>query len=153
MDIGEQSLAAEFAVVDEAVGAHASEFAARGLILRNLAEGGTPPFVRSIRFHFSNARAGLRLSVSFFVGRSGARRGFTAMIEKTGHGSLDVGDYLEHHGRSDMARLLIHDGPTDVRAFAESSLRMLLGLLDDELKPIVEGETFEETPIDWQGYK
>ena len=25
--------------------------------------------------------------------------------------------------------------------------------IDDELKPIIEGKTWESTPIDWQGYK
>jgi len=26
-------------------------------------------------------------------------------------------------------------------------------LLDRDLKPIINGQTFEETPIDWMGYK
>ncbi len=30
---------------------------------------------------------------------------------------------------------------------------MLIDLFDDDLKPIVEGETLESTPIDWQGHK
>ena len=65
MDIGEQSLAAEFAVVDDVVRTHAPEFAARGFTFMNVTEGGTPPFLRSIAFHFSNARTGLLLDISF----------------------------------------------------------------------------------------
>jgi hypothetical protein len=64
-----------------------------------------------------------------------------------------VHDYLVRHGRSDEARLLTNDAPTDVRAFSELAIRLLLDLLAGELKPVVEGKTFEETPIDWQGYK
>jgi len=30
---------------------------------------------------------------------------------------------------------------------------MLDGLLDTDLKPIIDGTTFEETPIDWMGYR
>ncbi len=75
------------------------------------------------------------------------------MISTPDNRKLNVHDYLVLHGRSDMARLLTDDAPTDVRAFSESSVRMLIGLLDNELKPIVEGKTFEETPIDWDGYK
>jgi hypothetical protein len=32
-------------------------------------------------------------------------------------------------------------------------LQVLGGLLDADLKPILEGKTFEEIPIDWVGYK
>jgi hypothetical protein len=32
-------------------------------------------------------------------------------------------------------------------------LQVLDRLLDRELKPILEGKTFEEIPIDWLGYK
>jgi hypothetical protein len=64
MDTVEQSFTPEFGVVEEVFQAYASEFAARGFVLTNVTEGGTPPFVQSIVFHFSNARAGLRLSVS-----------------------------------------------------------------------------------------
>jgi hypothetical protein len=151
MDIREQSSPAEFAVVEDVVRTHTSGFAARGFTLINVTEGGTPPFVRSISFHFSNPGAGLLLDVSFFVGR---RRGFTALISKPGHGRLDVGDYLDLHGQSEMSALFTSDDPgTDVRAFAEATIRRLLGLLDNELKPIIDGQTWESTPIDWQGHK
>jgi hypothetical protein len=32
-------------------------------------------------------------------------------------------------------------------------MRMLCGLFDRDLKPILDGTYFEETYIDWQGYK
>ena len=40
-----------------------------------------------------------------------------------------------------------------MRGFADAAVRTLLGLFDTELKAVLDGETFEETPIDWQGYK
>jgi hypothetical protein len=153
MDIVEQSFAPEFAVVDEVVRAHAPEFAARGFTLMNVAVEGPPRLLRTIVFLFSNVRAGLLMDVSSFLGRAGLKRGFNAIISAPGNRTLNVHDYLVLHGRSDLARLLTNDAPMDVRAFSESTVRMLIGLLDDELKPIVEGKTFEETPIDWQGYK
>jgi hypothetical protein len=154
MDIAEQSAAVEFAVVDDVVRAHVPEFAHRGFTLVNVTEGGTRPVVRSIAFHFSHAHTGLLLYLSFFVGRSGTRRGFTALINKHDEGSLNVEDYLKLHGHSDVSASFTLDGPpTDLRGFAESAMQTLLGLLDKELKPIVEGKTFEVTPIDWQGYK
>ncbi len=69
MDIVEQSLAPEFAVVDEVVRAHASEFAARGFTLTNVTVNPSQ-LIRSIVFHFSNARAGLLLDISSFLGRA-----------------------------------------------------------------------------------
>jgi hypothetical protein len=150
--IDEQSIAPEFAVVNEVIRAHASEFAARGFTLTNVTMNPSQ-LIRSIVFHFTNDRAAPRLSVSSFLGRAGLKRGFNAMISTPDNRKLNVHDFLVRHGRSDMARLLTEDAPTDVRAFSESSVRMLIDLLDNELKPIVEGKTFEETPIDWQGYK
>jgi hypothetical protein len=42
---------------------------------------------------------------------------------------------------------------TELRAFTETAVRTLLTLFDNELKPVVEGKTFETTPVDWDGYK
>jgi hypothetical protein len=152
MNTVEQPSAPEFTVVAEVVRAHAPEFAARGFTLMNVTENPSQ-LIRSIVFHFSNARTDLFLDISSFLGRAGLKRGFNAMISTRDNRKLNVHEYLVLHGRSDMAELLTDDAPTDVRAFSESSVRMLIGLLDNELKPIVEGTTFEETPIDWQGYK
>ncbi len=154
MDIVEQPSAPEFAVVDEVVRAHAPEFAARGFVLTNATLEGSPRSLVALVFHFSNHQAGLELTVSFFPASDGLNGGFNAMIIKPRNRKLVVLDYLERRGRSDLPELFRYDDPaTDLRRFAESTIRTLVGLLDDELKPIVEGKTFEETPIDWQGYK
>lgn len=154
MDIGEQSFAAEFAVVDEVVRAAAPEFAARGFVLTNVAVEGSPRALLSLVSHFSNKQADLDLTVSFFAASDGLNGGFNVMIVKPPNRKLVVLDYLERRGRTDLPRLFTYSDPaTDLRSFAESRIRTLLDLLDGELKPIVEGKTFEETPIDWQGYK
>jgi hypothetical protein len=152
MDIVEQSSAADFAAVDRVVRAHAPEFAARGFTLTAVTPSPSQ-LIRSIVFQFSPNRAGLRFSISFFLGPDGLRRGFNAMLITPDNRKLNLDDYLVRHGRSDIVPLLTRDGPPDVQAFAEASVGILIGVLDNELKPIVEGKTFEETPIDWQGYK
>jgi hypothetical protein len=148
-DTDEQAFA-PFAVVDEVVRAHLPDFEARGFTLTNVTLEEPPP---SIVFQFSNARAGRLLDVFSFLARTGFKRGFNAMISTPDNRTLNVRDYLVHHGRSDMAQSLTDDAPADVRAFSEASVRMLISLFDSELKPVVEGKTFEETPIDWDGYK
>jgi hypothetical protein len=153
MGFVQESYGPEFAEVDEVVRAHTPEFAARGFTLMDVTIERPGSVLRSIVFHFANARAGLRLRISSFVGTSSPKRGFSAMISTTDHRKLNVYDYLVRHGRRDMAQLLTDDAPADVRAFCEASVRLLIGLLDNELKPVVEGKTFEETPIDWDGYK
>jgi hypothetical protein len=145
----EQSFA-PFAVIDEVVRSHEPEFAALGFTLKNVMLEGPPP---AIVFQFSNAGADRFLDVSSFLARTSPRRGFSAMISTAANRKLSVHDYLVRHGRSDIAQMLTDDAPSDVRAFAESSVRLLLDLLNGELKPVVDGKTFEETPIDWAGYK
>jgi hypothetical protein len=148
--VTQQSAPVEFAEVADVVKMYAPEFAARGFTLHDVTVDGPPP---SIYFHFSNPRTDLLLDVSSFLARSSPKRGFNAMISTPDNRKLNVRNYLVRHGRSDVAELLTDNAPSDVRAFSEASIRLLLDLLDGELKPIVEGETFEETPIDWAGYK
>jgi hypothetical protein len=94
------------------------------------------------------------VSLSPFVGGSGPRRGFIALMCNSENRKLNVSDYLARHGRGEIAASFTCDDPTtDLRSFTESTILALLELFDNELKPIVEGKTFEETPIDWQGYK
>jgi len=152
MNVVDQSFTRELAVVEEVFHAYASEFASRGFTLMNVTD--RTPLTQSIVFHFSNARARLLLNVSFVVGVSGRRRGFVALICNADNRKLDVRDYLKLHGRSEISEMFTSDDPTrDVRSFTESTIRTLLQVFDNELKPIVDGKTFEETPIDWQGYK
>lgn len=152
MDTIEQAFVPEFAEVDNVVRAHVPEFAARGFRLMNVSVNPSK-LIRSIVFHFFNDRVRLLLDISSFLGTDGRKRGFTAIISTPDNHKLNVEDYLELHGRSDMARSLTEEAPHDVRAFSESSVRMLIDLLDNELKPVVEGKTFEETPFNWDGYK
>jgi hypothetical protein len=152
MNIAEQSSAPEFAVVEEVFHAHASEFASRGFIFVKVTDG--TPLVQSRGFEFWNAHAGLSLTVSFVVGVSGQRRSFNALIHKPDHGTLNVRDYLKLHGRAEMISVFTSDVPAaELRAFTETAVRTLLTLFDNDLRPVIEGKTFEETPIDWDGYK
>jgi hypothetical protein len=150
MGIVEQPLAPDFAEVDQVVRAHAPEFAARGFVLTNVALEGSPESLLLLVFRFSNNAGALDLRISFFAASDGLNGGFNAMIIKPVNRKLDVADYLESRGRTDLQQSFIYNDPaTDLHRFATSVVQTLLGLLDNELKPVIEGKTFEETPIDW----
>src|SRR6185503_16668750 len=83
----------EFAVVDDVFRARVADFAARGFNLTNVTVDPSR-VIRSLTFHFSNVRTGLLLDVSFFLGRSGLKQGFNAMISRPDNRKLDVKDYL-----------------------------------------------------------
>ena len=71
------------------------------------------------------------------------------MIVEPPNRKLVVLDYLESRGRSDLQELFTYGDPaTDLRIFAESTIADAQASSDNGLKPIVEGKTFEETPID-----
>jgi hypothetical protein len=96
----------------------------------------------------------MEIDISFVAATKGLNGGFTVLIIKPVNHKLSVEAYLKSHGREILTGFFTyHDPTTDVRSFADSFLRMLVGLLDGDLKPILDGKTFEETPIDWMGYK
>jgi hypothetical protein len=90
----------------------------------------------------------------FFAAANGLNGGFLVQIEKPVNKSLNVKDYLKLHGHQELDKLFNYRDPTtDVRSFAESFFQMLCRLFNEDLKPVLDGETFEETPTDWMGYK
>ena len=96
----------------------------------------------------------MRIDISFCAATRGLNGGFTVLIIKPVNHKLNVEDYLKAHDREMLTEYFTYrDTSTNVRAFADMFLQMLVGLLDRDLKPIIEGKTFEETPIDWMGYK
>jgi hypothetical protein len=148
-----QPHAADFAAVEETVRAHAAGFAERGFEL-TVVRSEDSALLPTRVFHFANTAAGLRLDLAFFPAANGLNGGFNILIIKPVNRKLDVEDYLARRGRGDISRAFTYrTSGIDMRRFADTAVRTLLDLFDTELKAVLDGETFEETPIDWQGYK
>jgi len=133
---------------------HAPGFVALGFELTGADLAGFPKLQRFPVFHFLNRQTGMQIDVSYYVNITGLNRGFTVLIIEPLNNKLDVEDYLELHGHEELTKSFSYHGPiTDPRSFADCFLQNLVGLLDSDLKPILEGRVWEETPIDWMGYK
>ena len=154
MNQGEVALTGDSAIVNEVVRQHASSFGRYGFELTGVTLEGSPKLQPFPVFHLLNKRTGMRIDVSFFAATGRLNGGFTVLIIKPVNRKLDVEDYLKLHGREELTTFFNYREPTtDVRRFADSFLQMLVGLLNKDLKPILDGKLFEETPIDWMGYK
>jgi len=148
------SLTGDFAIVNEAVRRYVPGFSAHGFRLTEVTLEGSAKLQRFPVFHFLNEHTAMGIDVSFISATGGLNGGFTVLLIKPGKHKLDVEDYLKSHEREGLTRFFTYRDPaTDVRGFADTFLQMFVGLLDRDLKPIIEGKTFEETPIDWMGYK
>ena len=147
-------LTGDDAIVNEVVHQHAPAFAAHGFQFKEVTLEGSQELGRFPIFHFQNERTAMGIDLSFCAAARGLNGGFTVLIVKPVNRKLDVEDYLVSHDREALTRFFTYrDTETDVRRFADTFLKMFVGLLDRDLKTILEGNTFEETPIDWMGYK
>jgi len=94
------------------------------------------------------------INISYFAATKGLNGGFIVFIVKPVNHRLNLKNYLKLHERETLTRFFSYRDPaTDIRSFADTFMQMLCGLFDRDLKPILDGTYFEETPIDWQGYK
>jgi hypothetical protein len=151
---GDLSFTGDFAIVNEAVRRYTPGFSAHGFQLTGVTLEGSAKLQRFPVFHFLNERTAMGIDISFISAAGGLNGGFTVLLIKPENRKLDVEDYLKSHGREGLTKFFTYRAPaTDVRGFADTFLQMFVGLLDRDLKPILEGKTFEETPIDWMGYK
>jgi hypothetical protein len=125
-----------------------------GFELTEITLEGSPRLSQFPVFHYLNKQTGMRFHISFFAAKDGLNGGFTILIIKPVNRKLNVEDYLKRRERNELTSFFTYpDAKTDVRKFANNFLQMFCKLLDTDLKPIIDGQTFEETPIDWQGYK
>ncbi len=154
MDQLEATLTGDDAVVEKVVREHVPAFAGLGFALTGSTLGGSSTLQHFPIFHFFNKRSGLRLDISFLAARAGLNGGFNVLIVAPRNRKLDVEDYLNQHKIEEPTRAFTYrDAQTDVRGFATAFLKVLLQLFETELKPVLDGKTFEETPIDWMGYR
>jgi len=151
----EANLTGDDAVVSKLIHLYGPRFASHGLefvgvVLKKtvLSEQAFPSF------HFQSQRTGLQVEISFSSATKDLNGGFLVWIIKPVERLLNLEDYLKLHGREELTKMFAYRDPaTDVRNFADSFLQMLCTLFDNDLKAILDGTTFEETPIDWMGYK
>lgn len=148
------SLTGDSAVVEEVVRQHAAEFGAQNFELTGVKLAGSAKLQIFPIFRFLNKRTGMAMDVSFFSASQGHQGGFGVLIVNPVNRKLSVKEYLRLHGRKELAQgFNYRDSSVDVRGFADSFIRTLLDLMSNDLKPILEGRVWEETPIDWMGYK
>ena len=153
MNQNQLPLTGDSAIVADVIRKRAPDLLTRGFEFTRTTLEGSKKTVECAVFHFENKKNGLRLNISFSAAAQGLNGGFVALITKPVNRKLDVEDYLKRRGRNVDAFFSYRDPTTDVRFFAESFVDTLIGALDSELRPVVEGKTFEETPIDWGGYR
>lgn len=148
------ALTGDFATVNEIVHEYTGEFAAIGYEYTETTWEGSPKLLRYLVFKFKNKRTGMVIDIAFFPAQQGRNGGFVVTIIKPVNHVLNVEDYLKLHGPGELRQFFTYRDPnTDVREFAQAFLRTLGGLLRKELAPVLLGKIWEDTPIDWMGYK
>jgi len=154
MNLDVLALTGDDAVVNEVMQRYTPGFAARGFEFKEVTLEGSQELGRFPVFHFLNQLTAMRIDISFCAATKGLNGGFTVLIIKPANLKLDVEDYLKAHGREPLKQYFTYRDPaTNLYSFAGTFLEMIVGLLDRDLKPIVEGTVFEVTPMDWMGYK
>ena len=150
----EPQLTGSYAIVRDVVRQNAPSLAKRGFDFSGVSLIGSPELQQFPSFAFLNKRTGMQIDISFIAAAAGLNGGFNVMIIAAGNRKLDVEDYLKLHKLNSLAKPFTYGDPkTDLRLFADSFFKGLDGIFDKELKPILDGKLFEETPIDWMGYR
>ena len=154
MNQNQPALSGDSALVSEVIKTRAPKLLARGFEFTGTTLEGSSKLGQFPVFHFLHKKSGLRLSISFSPAEQDLNGGFIVLITKPVNRRLDVEDFLKRKGRTSVEPFFTYrNGGTDVRRFAEALLDVLDSAFDTELKPVLEGKTFEETPIDWGGYR
>jgi len=150
---GETDLSGDFAVVANVVNRYADKMTSLGFYQDRITIEGSPQTVVFIVFHFLNYQTEIILNISFSPARHGRNGGFNAFLIRPGNRKLSLKEYLKLHGLGDAFKSFTYREPIDVGMFADTFLRSLIRLLEEDLKPFLDGTAWEETPIDWMGYK
>lgn len=150
----EETLTGDFAIVNDVLRECRPELSSLGFEYVVTEWGGSPKLRQYPVFKFRKKRTNMELGILFSLAGQGLNGGFVATITKPKNHLLDVKDYLRLHGHEDSTRLFSYRDPnTDIRVFAQDFCRTLLGVMRSELAPVLDGKIWEDTPIDWQGYK
>ena len=154
MDQQQPTLTGSDGAVEKVIRETVPTFSRLGFAFTGFTVGGSSATQRFPIFHFFNKDTGQRIDLSFLAARGGLNGGFNVLIVAPKNRKLDVEDYLKLHRIEEPIRAFTYRDPeTDVRLFATDFLNVLFRLFETDLKPILQGKAFEETPIDWMGYR
>ena len=143
-----------FAIIKELVESHLTLFERRGFVLVERAFEVAPLLGPKMVFRFFNQGTKLALRASFTITSEPGKCLIVVQIINPRNEKLMLDTYLETHGDAAEAGLFVFArGVPDFRKHVEDFLSMLDRAFDNPLKPILSGEKWESTPIDWQGYK
>jgi hypothetical protein len=103
---------------------------------------------------FLSRKLGMEIGVSFFPAKKGRGGRFGVRLINSENLRLDVEDFLRNHRRDDLLPYFEYRDPeTDIAEFSKDFFEVLMRLFCTDMRRIISGNSFEETPIDWQGYK
>src|SRR5579884_1068733 len=143
-----------FNIVSKLIEKRESLFESHGFVLTEKTVNNLPGGGRFLQYDFRNNQKNLTLSLLFVTAADGEGGGFSANLYNATGGYLNIHDFLQLHGY--VAEKLLFTYTKDVPDFpkyVESFLSMLDRVFSNQLKPILAGEAWESTPIDWLGYK
>jgi hypothetical protein len=151
MDQIHMPLTGDSAVVNEVVREHAADFSVYGFDFDKVTWEGSRELGYYPVFEFANRPTGMVISIAFSSAENGRTSAFVLLIIKPGNHKLNLKTYLKLHGREDL--FTFRDPQEDIRSFAQNFFEMLDRLFRSDLAPILQGEIWEDTPVDWMGYK
>jgi hypothetical protein len=149
----DSKLTSHAAIARDALNGYTGSLAARGFVADGITLVESEVMDSFPIFHYLNKRDGMRIDISFSAAPPGQNGGFDVLIKNAVKRRFDVASHLESTGKSDEAKKFRYRSTDDVRAFIENFLQLLTSLFDTELKDVISGKKFVETPMDWGGYK
>jgi hypothetical protein len=133
---------------------HLAMFASYGLTYVDQSFDTSKPERVRLTFKFENTSTKLGLWLTFSPAKDGLNGGFVVLLLRVDGERLNLKDYLRLHGNTPDASFLLYTEATpDLAGYIEGFLSTLDQVFQHLLKPILAGERWESTPIDWQGYK
>ena len=140
-------------VVADVVVERSPQFECHGYILKAAEVVVSPLQGRIPGFLFENNEAKRILRIDFLPARSDLNGVFTATLyRESGQGSMSILSFFRKRGHEGAGRFVYRE-PADLRKVTSEFLSLLLREFDLSLRDYVVGRAFEETPVDWQGYK
>jgi len=103
---------------------------------------------------FSSKQVGRIIDVSYTTAQKGRQSSIVALIETDDGKRFSLNDWLSVHGKSDMIPFSANETPNlSEEAFIKQFCEAFEQIASHELKDILTGKTWEDVPMDWQGYR
>ena len=103
---------------------------------------------------YTNDLTGMTIDLSYFPSYRDKKRMIIVTIVSREKKDFYLKEWLTTHGRKhELDRLINQPDDMNPRNFIEEALGVLNRLFEGDLRDIVEGRRWEDTPLDWAGYK